>query len=106
MWKGGIVAALVCCATPALAASGGAHLDGSQLSLMWALPFVGMLLSIALFPLLAPKFWEHHFGKISFFWAAAFAVPCLVAFGLGVAATEILHTLLLEYLPFIILVFS
>ena len=29
--------------------------------------FVGILLSIALFPLVAPRFWKHHFGKIAAF---------------------------------------
>ena len=39
-----------------------------------------MLLSIALFPLLAPEFWHHHFGKISAFWAAALGIPFLIVF--------------------------
>jgi hypothetical protein len=37
------------------------HIDGAALGLEWGLPFVGILLSIALAPLLAPKFWHHHF---------------------------------------------
>ena len=49
--------------------------DGAALGLAWGLPFVGILLSIALTPLLASKFWHHHFGKISAFWAAAFLIP-------------------------------
>ena len=32
------------------------------------LPFAGMLFSIALFPLFAHHFWEHHYGKISAVW--------------------------------------
>ena len=42
-----------------------ADLDGAKLGLAWGLPFVGILLSIALFPLFAPHFWEHHHGKIA-----------------------------------------
>ena len=38
------------------------HLDGAELGLIWAIPFAGILLSIAIFPLVAPHFWEHHFG--------------------------------------------
>jgi Na+/H+ antiporter NhaD/arsenite permease-like protein len=82
------------------------HLDGSELSLVWAFPFVGMLLSIALFPLLAPSFWHHHFGKISAAWAALFLLPCAVMFGVDLAVYEALHTALLEYIPFIILLFA
>jgi Na+/H+ antiporter NhaD/arsenite permease-like protein len=87
-------------------ASEGVHLYGSQLSLAWVFPFVGILLSIAIFPLLAPRFWEHHFGRVTAFWAAALLAPCAVRFGFYIPATELLHTAALEYLPFIILLFS
>ncbi|HFD15061.1 MAG TPA: sodium:proton antiporter, partial [Rhodospirillales bacterium] len=43
--------------------------DGADLSLWWSLPFIGILLSIAVWPLVAPVFWHHHFGKISAAWA-------------------------------------
>jgi Na+/H+ antiporter NhaD/arsenite permease-like protein len=82
------------------------HLDGGEMDLFWTIPFAGILLSIALFPLLAPSFWHHHFGKISAAWAAAFLVPFAVAFGFPLALYETLHTLLLEYFPFIILLMS
>ena len=95
-----------CCAALAAEDGNALHLDGSQLSLLWVLPFVGILLSIALFPLLAPSFWHHHFGKISFAWAAAFLVPFAIRFGLPLTALEALHTALLEYVPFIILLFA
>ena len=74
--------------------------------MLWVLPFVGILLSIALFPLLAPSFWHHHFGKISAAWAAAFLVPFAARFGLQLTVIEALHTALLEYIPFIILLFA
>jgi len=93
----------------AFAASAGTdapHVDGSALSLIWGLPFVGILLSIALFPLIAPHFWEHHFGKVSAFWAFAFLIPFAVTFGPAVTVYSVLHTLLLEYVPFIILLFA
>jgi Na+/H+ antiporter NhaD/arsenite permease-like protein len=64
-----------------------------------------MLLSIALFPLFAPDFWHHHFGKISAFWAASLGIPFLVVFK-GVALYEILHIVLADYVPFIILLWS
>jgi hypothetical protein len=46
-------------------AAAAAEFDGRSLGLLWALPFAGILLSIALFPLLAPHAWEHHQGKIA-----------------------------------------
>jgi Na+/H+ antiporter NhaD/arsenite permease-like protein len=87
---------------PAIAA----EIDGSKLSAFWALPFVGMLLSIAVFPLAAPHFWEHHQGKIAGFWALLMALPLAGVVGAGAALDTILHTILLEYIPFIMLIFA
>jgi len=78
---------------------------GKMLPLWSAIPFVGILLSIAIFPLLAPNFWHHHFPKISAFWALLFAIPFIYFFR-GVAAHEILHIYLIDYFPFIILLWS
>ena len=75
----------------------------AALSAWWGLPFAGMLLSIALLPLLAPRVWHHHFGKISLAWALAFLLPFAAAFGAGAAAQVLTHTLLDEYIPFIAL---
>ena len=101
------IPALLLGAGPALAAGAGApHLDGAGLGLIWCVPFVGILLSIALFPLLAPAFWHHHFGKVSAFWAFAFLLPFLVVFGWELTLFEMLHVGLLEYIPFIILLLS
>jgi Na+/H+ antiporter NhaD/arsenite permease-like protein len=76
---------------------------GEELPLWSAIPFVGILLSIALFPLLAPRFWHHHFGKVAAFWALLFALPFALAYGWHQAAHSLLHILVLDYVPFIIL---
>ncbi|MHA7681132.1 sodium:proton antiporter [Cupriavidus sp. PET2-C1] len=81
-----------------------ADLDGATLSPMWALPFAGTLLSIALFPLIAPRFWHHHYGKIIAAWAVLFLVPFAQAFGMHAAAANAVHALLSEYIPFIALI--
>ena len=78
---------------------------GPALPLWSCIPFAFMLLSIALWPLLMPDFWHHHFGKISGFWAATLAIPFLIAFK-GDALYEILHIILADYVPFIILLWS
>ncbi len=93
--------------TAALAAGAGApHLDGGTLGLLWVIPFAGILLSIAIFPLLAPHFWHTHFGKVSAFWALAFLIPFTLFQGFELALFELLHVGFLEYLPFIILLLS
>ena len=80
-----------------------AGLDGSHFSAWWALPFAGMLLSIALMPLLVPSFWHHHFGKVAAGWSLAFVLPFALSFGPTAAGTVVVHTLLAEYFPFIAL---
>ncbi|MBU4180797.1 MAG: sodium:proton antiporter [Gammaproteobacteria bacterium] len=80
-----------------------ADMDGAQLSVLWSVPFAGILLSIAIMPLVAPFFWHHHFGKVSAAWALAFLIPFAIGFGPGVAGASIVHALLAEYIPFIIL---
>jgi Na+/H+ antiporter NhaD/arsenite permease-like protein len=88
-------------ATTEFGATPDVKLDGSLFSLIWGLPFVGMLLSIAFLPLLAPHFWHHHFGLVSAFWALSFLAPFLFHFGLDLTVYEVLHVLLHEYIPFI-----
>lgn len=111
MRRSGIFAALL----PALLlifpfiaqAAGGEHdLNGAELSILWVVPFACMLLSIAVGPLAVPHIWHHHFGKISGFWCLAFLVPCALTFGFGTMLYQFIHAMLMEYLPFIILLFS
>ncbi len=91
----------------AFAAEGAGHgISGGALSLMWGLPFVGILLSIALFPLFAEEFWHHHFGKISAAWASLLLIPMVISFGFEATLYEVLHSYLLEYFPFIILLLA
>ncbi len=81
-----------------------ASLDGSTLSMMWAVPFAGILLSIALFPLFAPHFWEHNFGKIALGWALLCIVPLYAVFGFDTATPAVAHAMIGDYVPFIIFV--
>ena len=80
-----------------------ADFDGARLSLVWAIPFAGILLSIALVPLMAPSFWHHHFGKISAGWTLALFLPFAYFFGVQAAGVSLVHALLAEYIPFIVL---
>ncbi|BAN23753.1 sodium:proton antiporter [Caballeronia insecticola] len=97
--SGAVFAALALVNAPAVAAT----LDGTKLSAAWGIPFAGVLLSIAVFPLVAPRLWHHHFGKIAAAWALAFLVPFAFAFGAATAGGVLIHAMLEEYVPFIIL---
>ena len=88
----------------------GAHhghgVDGANLPIWSIIPFVGILLSIAIFPLVFDShFLVHHGGKMSLAWGLIFAVPYLIAFR-GNAFYDILHIYLLDYIPFIILLWG
>ncbi|MBI1924851.1 sodium:proton antiporter [Candidatus Poribacteria bacterium] len=87
--------------------TGGEHhgVNGAKLPIWSVIPFVGILLSIAIFPLVAPHFWHHHFGKVSLAWSLIFAVPYVAVF-LGPAFYDILHIYLIDYIPFIILLWG
>ena len=76
------------------------------MSLLWGLPFAGVLLSIALMPLLAGHFWHHHYGKMAVGWSALFLVPFALVYGVGEAWGEFTYVLVTEYLPFIILLLA
>jgi Na+/H+ antiporter NhaD/arsenite permease-like protein len=80
-----------------------ASLDGAQLSVLWGVPFAGVLLSIALMPLVAPIFWHHHFGKVAAAWGLAFMIPFAITFGPAATGAAMVHAAFAEYIPFIIL---
>ncbi len=85
---------------------GVAHTSPVGLLPLWTIiPFVGILLSIALGPLVAPHFWHAHFPKVSAFWALLFAVPFLF-WNTSEAIQEILHIYMMDYIPFIILLWG
>jgi Na+/H+ antiporter NhaD/arsenite permease-like protein len=98
MHSGAVLVALL---APALADA--ATLDGATLGGWWGAPFAGLLLSIALGPLLLPGLWHRHYGKIALAWALAFVVPCALLVGVAPMLAALVHVLLAEYVPFIIL---
>ncbi|GIX09649.1 sodium:proton antiporter [Elioraea sp.] len=95
---------VVLAACPAAAAEGA--VDGRALSLWWVLPFAGVLLSIAIVPLIAPHWWHRFYGLVMLGWALAFVIPAALAFGAEPVIDMVLHTALLEYIPFLILLFA
>jgi len=102
-----IPAAAVLVAASAAPAFAAEHaLDGSALPVWWALPFVCMLLSIAIMPLTLSELWSNHFGKIAVLWALAFLVPCAFYAGPVTALSVLSHTIVMEYVPFLVLLFA
>ena len=81
-------------------------LDGAAMGWPWALPFVGILLSIATGPSLFPKIWHDHYGKIAIGWGLATLVPVAVIHGVASMLAAFVHVIVAEYLSFIALLFA
>jgi Na+/H+ antiporter NhaD/arsenite permease-like protein len=96
-------AAFLIASDPAHAAAG---LEGGSMGWAWALPFIGMLLSIAIGPLLFRRLWHRHYGKIAVGWATIALVAIGLRFGAMGAIDALVHALLAEYLSFIIVLFA
>jgi Na+/H+ antiporter NhaD/arsenite permease-like protein len=87
-------------------ASAAETLPGEAMGWPWALPFVAVLLSIALGPLCMPRLWHRHYGKIGALWAAITVLAIAFAFGPEAAAASFVHVMLAEYVSFILLLFA
>lgn len=83
-----------------------AGLDGASLGWTWALPFAGILFSIATGPLLFPKVWHGHYGKIAAGWAALTLISIAWTSGAPAMLMALVHAMLAEYLSFIVLLFA
>ena len=101
---GGLLAAILLVVPDAAHAAAG--LDGATLRWPWALPFLGILLTIATGPLLFPRIWHRHYGKLAFAWATLAVVPIAALYDIPTALAAFAHAMLGEYLSFIVLLFA
>lgn len=84
-----------------------AHMDIGQVLPIWSIvPFVGMLLSIAIFPLVKPEWWERRQLQVALFWSLVFLVPFSIVYGMGETTYQLMETVILDYVPFIVLLFG
>ena len=79
--------------------SGGLPYD----SLAWGLPFLGLLLTLAIAPLAVPPLWHRHYGKFVAVWALAFIVPDVAVKGVGASVARLIDMALNTYVPFVLL---
>lgn len=103
--------ALVLCAmlansSVAFAAESGAENVGKTLSLTYCIPFVGMLLCIAICPLIVGEWWEKWKPAVVIFWSLVFIVPFATFIGAGTAWEQVLESIIGDYLGFIVLLFG
>lgn len=80
--------------------------EGAHMSILWTLPFVMVLLTVAVVPLLNKHFWEENDSKILSLWVLLFLLPFSYVFGINTAGREVLRCLIEEYIPFILLLLA
>ncbi|MDO4850996.1 MAG: sodium:proton antiporter [Actinomycetota bacterium] len=76
---------------------------GSTLPFWSIIPFVGMLLSIAIMPLAFGEWWEKHELLASVIWSLLFLIPFTIAYGFSITAEQLSETIIGDYIPFIVL---
>jgi Na+/H+ antiporter NhaD/arsenite permease-like protein len=103
LYGGAFVAILLIAPDGAHAAAG---LEGAALRWPWALPFISILVTIATGPLLFKRFWHRHYGKLAFLWSVLTLAPLAAVYGASAAFAAFVHTVLAEYLSFIVLLFA
>ncbi len=81
-------------------------LNGAVLSPVWSLPFLGMILSIALFPLILPNFWSKHYGKVSLAWSGIVLIGLAISQGVGISLMTFITVIIDQFFPFIFLILS
>lgn len=72
-----------------------------QIPVYMITPFLLMLASIAILPLAAGKFWEHNKNKL--YVALILGIPTALWLGLNSFSHELYHSIVFDYVPFLIL---
>jgi Na+/H+ antiporter NhaD/arsenite permease-like protein len=81
-------------------------MQSSAPALAWGLPFAGFLASMAVLPVIAPRFWHRRMGVVAFAWSAALLSCQALTNGIGASAAAVWHALLIDYLPFVTLLLA
>jgi Na+/H+ antiporter NhaD/arsenite permease-like protein len=82
----------------------GGHIGAASVWL--CLPFAGLLLCIAVLPLVKAEWWEAHQPHAVVFWSLLFLFPFAALKGVGTAAETVLECIVNDYLTFIVLLFG
>lgn len=78
-------------------------MNSQNLPPVFGIPFLGLLFSLAILPVLYPNFWKHHLGKIVLIWSLIFLIPFYLKYGVHISISCIVTVFFSEYAPFVIL---
>ena len=103
---GSLMAFLAADPVTVLAAEKAAAGETASVPIWFCIPFAGLLLCIAVLPLVKAEWWEAHQPHAVAFWSLLFFVPFAVKYGMGLASETVLECIVNDYLTFIILLFG
>lgn len=87
-----------------LASEGGETV--SAVPVWLCIPFAGLLLCIAIMPLVKAEWWEVHQPLVVAMWILLMVIPFAFVYGAGKATETVLECIINDYLTFIILLFG
>lgn len=91
----------------AFAAEKGAEENiGSTLPIAFCIPFVCMLICIAVCPLVIERWWDKNKQYAVILWSVAFIIPFAIYAGASEAASQVLEVVFGDYITFIVLLFG
>lgn len=99
-------AALLACPLTAMAAEASSEVSNSTIPAWFCIPFAGLLLCIAVMPLVKPDWWEAHQAWAVIGWSLLFIIPYAIYAGIGHTTETVLECIVNDYLTFIILLFG
>ena len=92
------------CSVPVFAAGG--NESTASVPIWLCIPFAGLLLCIAVMPLVKGEWWEKHQPIVVLMWILLTIIPFAVVYGAGEAVETVLECVINDYLTFIILLFG
>ena len=92
--------------TPTYVWAAESHASAVQVPVWLCIPFAGLLLCIAVMPLLRAEWWETHQPLVVFMWIILLVVPFAIVYGAGDTFETVLECIVNDYLTFIVLLFG
>ncbi len=75
-------------------------------NIYWGVPFCLVLIALTIAPILIPKIWHNHFGKIIFGLSLSFLLPYYYIYGSESTLYVFLQCMIHDYIPFLAMVGS
>lgn len=102
----GLFAMSVSSPMTAFAKEMGTEASAASVPAWMCFPFAGLLLCIAVLPLVKGEWWEKCQPVIVAWWVVLFIVPFALKYGVGLSAETVLECVFNDYLTFIVLLFG